>query len=158
MALSKKISSIYIREGDSAVSPWIYTFVAHNFDSDLGQVNYTGSAFDEAIDGSLRTNIRGFRMNVSLRWQALISSTVSGNASASGNTVGTFLDDMIESLATNGDSSIEVSFDNTNWHKVVPSSSTYGTAYTNQIGVGNFNIELVGQEILTSIPSSLEAP
>jgi len=75
MPLSNKISSIYIRKDGYTTSDSKFRFTTNNFTSELGQVNYN-SAYDEAIDASLRTNIRGFRLNVTLDWQKLHDSTV----------------------------------------------------------------------------------
>ena len=151
MALSSKISTIYIREDGGG--GWSYTITTNNFTSELGQVNY-GSAYDEAIDASLRHNLRGFRLTVTLDWGKLASATFSGT----GTTAGSLLNSIITALVTNGDSNIQVSLDNTNWIDVIPDAATYRTAYTNQIGRGSASITLIGQEIITSIPAYLEAP
>lgn len=151
MALSSKISTIYIREDGG--SGWSYTITTNNFVSELGQVNY-GSAYDEAIDASLRHNLRGFRLTVSLDWGKLTSATFSGT----GTTAGSLLNSIVTALVTNGDNNIQVSLDNTNWIDVIPDAATYRTAYTNQIGRGSASITLIGQQILTSIPAYLEAP
>ncbi len=155
MALSSKISTIYIRKAGGA--GWSYTITTNNFTSEIGQVNY-GSAYDEAIDASLRHNLRGFRLTVTLNWAKLLSSTFDGNVSADGDTASSFLNDLVSALVTDGDSYIQVSFDNSNWINVVPDGATVTTAYTNQIGRGSSNITLIGQQIITSIPAYLEAP
>ena len=155
MALSSKISTIYIREAGG--SGWVYTITTNNFTNELGQVNY-GSAFDEAIDASLRHNLRGFRLRVTLNWGKLLSSTFDGNGSADGNTASSFVNDLITALVTNGDAYVQVSFDNSNWENVIPDGATIKTVYTNQIGRGSADITLIGQEIVTSIPAYLEAP
>jgi hypothetical protein len=155
MALSSKISTIYIRKAGG--SDWSYTITTNNFTSEIGQVNY-GSAYDEAIDASLRHNLRGFRLTVTLNWAKLLSSTFDGNVSADGDTASSFLNDLVSALVTDGDSYVQVSFDNSNWINVVPDGATVTTAYTNQIGRGSSNITLIGQQILTSIPAYLEAP
>jgi hypothetical protein len=151
MALSSRISTIYIRKAGG--SGWSYTITTSNLSSEIGQVNY-GSAYDEAIDASLRHNFRGFRLTISLDWAKLTSSTFSG----SGTTAGSLLNSITTALVTDGDSYIQVSLDNSNWINVIPDATTYRTAYTNQIGRSSANIELIGQEILSSIPDYLEAP
>ena len=161
MALSSKITNIYIRQKDyDTANDWKYEFIINSAVSELGQVNY-GSAFDEAIDGSLRHNLRGFRITVNLDWAKLLDSTAKrtlfGGSQAS-STIGALLTDLLDALVTDGDSYVEVSFDDTNWVKVVPDAATYRTVYTNQIGRGSSSIKLIGQEILTSIPAYLEAP
>ena len=161
MALSSKITNIYIRQKDyDTANDWKYEFIINNAVSELGQVNY-GSAFDEAIDGSLRHNLRGFRITVNLDWAKLLDSTAKRTlfgSSQTSSTIGALLTDLVDALVTDGDSYIEVSFDDTNWVKVVPDAATYRTVYTNQIGRGSSSIKLIGQEIVTSIPAYLEAP
>jgi len=127
---------------------------------DVGQVNY-GSPYDEAIDGSLRTNLRGFRISADLPlsklYDALVDKYVSGEQPVD-SALTAFLDDMIASLVTDGDENLVVSFNGYEWHKVIPDSSSYRVAYTNQIARSSGSVKLIGQEIITSIPSSLEAP
>lgn len=150
MALSSKINQITIRQAGGL--GWSYTIKTNNFSSELGQVNY-GSAFDEAIDGTLRHNFRGFRLKVSLDWAKITNATFSG----SGSTVGAFLNHLITSL-TGSDEHVEISFDGSNFENVVPSAASYKTVYTNQIGRGSANLEFMGKGIKTSIDAYLEAP
>jgi hypothetical protein len=155
MALSSKLTEIRIRDIDVT---WRYRFKVKDLSMDIGQVNY-GAAYDEAIDGSLRTNIRGFRMTVNLPLNKLYDSLVYEEVGTSTAQLTDFLDDMIDALVTDGEEYIEVSFDNTNWHKVIPDATSYGVSYTNQIARGQGSITLIGQEILpVNIPSSLQAP
>ena len=155
MALSSSISSIYIRKQGG--SGWKYTFTVKDAESSLGMV-FFNSAYDEAIDGSLRTNIRGFRLKASLSWDKVHSSTVSGSGGASGNEISDFLDDLRTALATTTDDYVEISFDDSTYHSVIPDTLSYTTAYRNQVGRGNASFNFIGQEILTTIPTSLEAP
>ena len=155
MALSNKLTEIRIRDIDVT---WRYRFKVKDLSMDIGQVNY-GAAYDEAIDGSLRTNIRGFRMTVNLPLNKLYDSLVYEEVGTSTAQLTDFLDDMIDALVTDGEEYIEVSLDNTNWHKVIPDATSYGVSYTNQIARGQGSITLIGQEILpVNIPSSLQAP
>lgn len=181
MALSSKLSTINIRVdvGDGFVSgDWEYRFTINNMVSDLGQVNY-GSSFDEAIDGTLRHNFRGFRVSLDLNWEKLLSSTAekrtytSSWGSFSSSTVSAFLTDLVDALVTDGDGHVEVSFDGTfdaiynistpnlssaDHFRFVLDSSTFRTVYTNQIGRSSANLKFVGKQILTGIPAALEAP
>ena len=155
MALSNKLTEIRIRDIDVT---WRYRFKVKDLSMDIGQVNY-GAAYDEAIDGSLRTNIRGFRMTVNLPLNKLYDSLVYEEVGTSTAQLTDFLDDMIDALVTDGEEYIEVSLDNTNWHKVIPDATSYGVSYTNQIARGQGSVTLIGQEILpVNIPSSLQAP
>ena len=165
MALSAKISTIYLRDADD--DTWRYKFtVPSSMDFSLGQVNYN-SAYDEAIDGSLRTNIRGYRIELSLNYQKVLSSDVEKStnqgSSYSTSSLATFFDDLITSLATNGDSYIEASltddFSTSGAEfKLIPDSLTYGTAFINQIARGNSSMKFAGQEVLTSINTNIQAP
>ena len=181
MALSSKLSTINIRVdvGDGFVSgDWEYKFTINSMVSDIGQVNY-GSAFDEAVDGTLRHNFRGFRLNLELNWEKLLSSTAqkrtytSSWGSFSSSTVSAFLTDLVDALVTDGDGHVEVSFDGTfdaiynistpnlsaaDHFRFVLDSSTFRTVYTNQIGRSSANLKFVGKQILTGIPAALEAP
>jgi len=153
-----KAGSLYYADGSTAT--WYYTFRVKDTLLDVGQVNY-GSPYDEAIDGSLRTNLRGFRISADLPlsklYDALVDKYVSGEQPAD-SALTAFLDDMIASLVTDGDENLVVSFNGYEWHKVIPDSSSYRVAYTNQIARSSGSVKLIGQEIITSIPSSLEAP
>lgn len=171
MALSSKISTIYIRSSDfasSAIGSWKYEFVAHGINNEIGQVNYN-QAFDEAIDGSLRSNLRGFRLSTSLNWQKLHESImfkyryadINGTPilfSDSTVDMGDFFEDLITSLVTNSDRFVEISYDDTTYHEVIPENLSYKTVYSNQIGRGSADLVFIGQKIVTSIPESLEAP
>jgi hypothetical protein len=159
MGLSRKISTIYIRQEGYTTSDWKYHFKASNSDIAIGQVNY-GSSYDEAIDASLRSNIRGLRLNVSLSWDKLTSATVDkeiNGGSTTDSDLASFLGDMVSRFIV-GDSYVEISFDNTNWDKVIPDDSALRTIYTSQIGRGSGSLNLIGQEMVTSINAHLKAP
>ncbi len=180
MALSSKLETINIRvdHATPASGDWEYKFTINSMVSDIGQVNFN-SPFDEALDGSLRHNFRGFRLNLELNWEKLLSSTAqkrtytSSWGSFSSSTVSAFLTDLVSSLVTNGDSHVEVSFDGTfntiynistpnlsaaDHFRFVLDSSTFKTVYTNQIGRSSANLKFVGKQILIGIPAALEAP
>jgi len=180
MALSSKLETINIRvdHATPASGDWEYKFTINSMVSDVGQVNFN-SPFDEALDGSLRHNFRGFRLNLELNWEKLLSSTAqkrtytSSWGSFSSSTVSAFLTDLVSSLVTNGDSHVEVSFDGTfntiynistpnlsaaDHFRFVLDSSTFRTVYTNQIGRSSANLKFVGKQILIGIPAALEAP
>lgn len=166
MALSSKITNFYIRKQDyDTGTDFLYRFTVSNLSSDIGQVNFN-SAYDEAIDGSLRTNIRGFRVNIVLDWAKLTDATVDRTTQGSGlysdSSISQFLGDLVTAFVTDGDTYLDFSFNTTfdsdTWRRVVPASSTLKTAYNNQIGRGSSNLEFTGQQIITSIPTELEAP
>jgi len=158
MALSRKLHTIYIRKKGGG-NNWFYAIKTNNVVSDIGQVNY-GSSFDEAVDGSLRHNFRGYRLTVTLDWAKLSDSTFTGNVYSNASSPAGLLNDMRSSLTSaNPDDSIEISFTGLgDWIGVVPSNVTYATTYTNQVGRGSASFTLVGQQLLTSIDEYLEAP
>lgn len=153
-----KTSALYAL--DASASVWYYTFKVKDVNLDVGQVNF-GAAYDEAVDGSFRSNIRGFRMSVDLPLNKLYGSLankhVSGEQPAN-SALTSFLNDIITSLVTDKDEYIVVSFNGYDWHKVVPDATSYSVAYTNQIARAKGSIKLMGQEIITSVPASLQAP
>lgn len=157
MALSSKIQNIYIRNSSGS---WIYKIKASDFTSDIGQVNFT-EAFDEAIDGSLRSNLRGYRVKLSLNWAKLHKSTVV-DFTTSPNTeedIRDVLNDIRTSIVTDGDDYVQVSLDGrSSYINVIPENLTYRSSYTNQIGRASATLDFIGQQILETIPETLEAP
>lgn len=154
MALSSKLTQIAIRDQSPGAS-WVYTFKVKDLSLDIGQVNY-GSPYDEAIDGSLRTNIRGFRMSVNLPINKLYTAQIKKNAGNSALDV--FLNDLITHLVDNGGESVQISFDSSNYYDFIPDATTYTVAYTNQIGRGSGSLNFIGQTIITNITTDLRAP
>jgi len=136
MAIAAKISELYIKKKDFNVnSDFIYLITPTNFDVSLAMLNF-GSDNDEAIDGSLRSNLRGFRMQLSIPHEILVSSTIkkstrgstgnpadfstpfdfaqavtAGVFSFSNSTINTFFSDLVTAFKTDGDDFVEVSFD-----------------------------------------------
>ena len=180
MALSSRLQNIHIRvdHATPASGDWEYKFTINSMVSDIGQVNY-GSSFDEGLDGSLRHNLRGFRLNLELNWEKLLSSTdekrtyTSSWGDFSSSTVSAFLTDLVDAFVTDSDEHIEVSFDGTfntiynisspnlstaDHFRFVLDNSTFKTVYNNQIGRGSSSLKFVGKQILTGIPAALEAP
>lgn len=154
MALGRKISTVYVQNRDYGSDPqWRYEFRVTNAQSDLGQVNWT-SATDEDLGGSLRSNLRGFRANVSLDWPKLHSAVVTGT----GTTMRAFFNSMINSIVINQDQYIELSLDGIDYFNVVPESGSINNSIKNQITRPRGSINFRGREILTVIPEYLEAP
>ena len=162
--LPNKLTEFRIRKQGIQAGEWLYIFTVNNLVSELGQVNFN-SSFDEAIDGSLRTNFRGYRLNITLEFAKLLSSTVvkhpSGGSAAS-STVREFLNDLITSFTVDGDDHVDVSFNSTysgdDWREMILDSSSLRTAYTNQIARESASINLIGKGIITSIPEELQSP
>ena len=183
MAIATTISQLFIKTKDyNADADFCYLITPTNFNVSLGVLNF-GSDNDEAIDGSLRSNLRGFRMNLEIPHEKLLTSTFKKTTFAttgvpfsglnltadfsalsfSESDVITFFTDMITTFKTNNDPFVEVSFDGIfqvtpdDFRKVVIDSSSFSTIFTNQIGRDSSSIKFVGQKKLTSIPTELQA-
>lgn len=163
MPLSSKLTSIKIRanQDNSNVLDWVYTLTISSMQSDIGQVNFT-SAFDEALDGTLRSNFRGFRVTISLDWAKLYDSLITStgtDVTGGGDSVADLMNDIRASMIGNEDDYLEMSVDGgSDYFDVIPESMSLTTAYKNQIGRGSASLKFIGRELRTTIPSYLEAP
>jgi hypothetical protein len=182
MAIATTVSRLFIRKKDYNVNAdFCYLIIPTNFNVSLAMLNF-GSDNEEAIDGSLRSNLRGFRMNLEIPHEKLLTSTfkrttqqTTGSGSStidfsgllsdfSNSDVTTFFTDIISAFKTDSDDYVEVSFDGTfetssvqDFRKIVIDSSSFKTIFTNQIGRDSSTIKFVGQKKLTSIPTELQA-
>jgi hypothetical protein len=163
MPLSNKLTSIKIRanQDNDLVLDWVYTVTISSMQSDIGQVNFT-SAFDEALNGTLRSNFRGFRVTISLDWAKLYDSLVTStgtDVTGGGDSVADLMNDIRASMIGNEDDYLEMSVNGgSNYFDVIPESMSLTTAYKNQIGRGSASLKFIGRELQTIIPSYLEAP
>jgi len=155
MALSSKLTQIYIRD-ENPVDKWSYTFKVKDVALDIGQVNY-GAAYDEAIDGSLRSNIRGYRMTVDLPLNKLYDSLVL-RLGVNPSQLTAFLNDLITHFVTDGNEFLQISFNGTDWYNFIPDMASYRVAYTNQIARASGSLKFIGQGIITTIDTPLQAP
>ena len=181
MAIATTISQLFIKTKDyDADADFCYLITPTNFNVSLAMLNF-GSDNDEAIDGSLRSNLRGFRMSLEIPHEKLLTSTFKKTTkqttgdpfgsnptadfsllSFSNSDVTTFFTDIITTFKTNGDDFVEVSFDGVyesstqDFRKIVVDSSSFSTVFTNQIGRDSSSIKFVGQKKLTSIPTELQ--
>ena len=184
MAIATTISQLFIKTKDyNANADFCYLITPTNFNVSLGVLNF-GSDNDEAIDGSLRSNLRGFRMRLEIPHEKLLTSTfkrttfgTTGNPDSfptsfdfttvlsdfSNSDATTFFTDIITTFKTNGDDFVEVSFDGVfesstkDFRKIVIDSSSFKTIFTNQIGRDSSTIKFVGQKKLIAIPTELQA-
>tara|TARA_B100001093_G_C26425669_1_gene841780 strand:+ start:147 stop:707 length:561 start_codon:yes stop_codon:yes gene_type:complete len=185
MALAVQISDFFIvKDAYSSDTDFAYLIKTTNFDLSLGLVSF-GGINDEAIDGSLRTNIRGYRATLDLPHEKLLTSTfkrttfaTTGNLNTFSNnftnkvsdfsdsSISQFFTDMITIFKTNGDTHVVLSLDGnvpslppaqTEYMDFIIDSSSFKTTFTNQIGRDSGNIKLIGQKILTTIPTEYQA-
>jgi hypothetical protein len=132
MAIATTVSQLFIKTKDyDANADFCYLITPTNFNVSLAMLNF-GSDNDEAIDGSLRSNLRGFRMSLEIPHEKLLTSTfkkttfaTTGNPNGfstafdfttvlnnfSNSDATTFFTDIITTFKTNGDDFVEVSFD-----------------------------------------------
>ena len=181
MAIATTISQLFIKTKDyNADADFCYLITPKNFNVSLATLNF-GNDNDEAIDGSLRSNLRGFRMTLDIPHEKLLTSTFKKTTkqttgdpfgsnptadfsllSFSNSDVTTFFTDIITTFKTNSDDFVEVSFDGVfqqtpdDFRKIVIDSSSFTTVFTNQIGRDSSNIKFVGQKKLTAIPDELQ--
>tara|TARA_R110002020_G_scaffold208745_2_gene414601 strand:- start:27 stop:584 length:558 start_codon:yes stop_codon:yes gene_type:complete len=184
MAIATTISQLFIKTKDyNADADFCYLITPKNFNVSLAMLNF-GSDNDEAIDGSLRSNLRGFRMSLEIPHEKLLTSTFKKTTRATTHSGGTlpdpfdfntvlsdfsnsdattFFTDIITTFKTNGDDFVEVSFDGVyegttkDFRKIVIDSSSFKTIFTNQIGRDSSSIKFVGQKKLIAIPDELQA-
>ena len=184
MAIATTISRLFIRKKDYNVdADFCYLITPKNFNVSLATLNF-GNDNDEAIDGSLRSNLRGFRMTLDIPHEKLLTSTFKKTTKAtthpsssisdpfdfttvlsdfSNSDVTTFFTDIITTFKTNSDDFVEVSFDGVyegttkDFRKIVIDSSSFSIIFTNQIGRDSSNIKFVGQKKLIAIPTELQA-
>ena len=111
---------------------------------------YWNSAFDEAINGFLRTNLRGFRFESDLRWDKNTQPDI----------IRDLFNDIYWEIVTNGSDSINISFDGgSNEIAVIPTSLDYLVQWKNQIGARLVpSLSVIGRDILTELPDYLQAP
>ena len=181
MAIATTISQLFIKTKDyDADADFCYLITPKNFNVSLATLNF-GNDNDEAIDGSLRSNLRGFRMTLDIPHEKLLTSTFKKTTkqttgdpfgsnltadfsllSFSNSDVTTFFTDIITTFKTNSDDFVEVSFDGVfqqtpdDFRKIVIDSSSFTTVFTNQIGRDSSKIKFVGQKKLTAIPDELQ--
>ena len=181
MAIATTISQLFIKTKDyDADADFCYLITPKNFNVSLATLNF-GNDNDEAIDGSLRSNLRGFRMTLDIPHEKLLTSTFKKTTkqttgdpfgsnltadfsllSFSNSDVTTFFTDIITTFKTNSDDFVEVSFDGVfqqtpdDFRKIIIDSSSFSTVFTNQIGRDSSSIKFVGQKKLTAIPDELQ--
>lgn len=127
-----------------------YTINIQDYDIDIDPEFYTGSAYDEALSGKLRQNLRGLRPSVTLQYDRSIEA----------DKIRDLFDDIITAFVTNNADSVtfypDASKDDN--FEVVLDDGSYRTSYSNTIGTFTPSIRLVALNEITSIPSYLEGP
>lgn len=137
-----KLSQIVFKTESGGFS----TIDVHSLDRSYDMVYY-GSAYDEPVSGRLRSNIRGFRMSLSLLYSKCVQSEVFLNL------LNYIAEDIQNNLAF-----ILAGEGTKNMIKFVPDSDfLHRVQYANQIGRYVPKLSLTSFDIFTSYPVGAEA-
>lgn len=124
------------------------TFIINiqNSSIQLEEEFWNNNEFDQAISGFRRNNFRGFRANYSYQYdQSLEPSTIRD-----------LYNDIYWELVTNSGDHIKISMnEGDDYENVIPQDLEYLILYANTIGSFIPTIKMVGQNILSNIPSNL---
>lgn len=154
MALNKQIQTVrfestFFTSGNNNAGQQ-YAISVQDYSISIDPEFYTGNAFDKAISGRLRQNLRGLRPSIELRY----------NQSLQENRMRLLFNDLIAAFVTNNAQS--VSFypdgDKLDNFEVVFDSGSYASRYNSTIGVFEPTISLVSLDEIFIIPEYLEAP
>ena len=152
--MDKQVTAIHIENsnftGGDENSGQRYTINVSEYDVRIDPGFYTGSAFDEALSGKLRQNLRGLRPTVELSYDQSTQSTRMRN----------LFNDLITAFVTNNADSVTFYPDasKTDNYEVVLNAGSYETIYRNTVGSFQPSLTLVALNEITSIPAYLEAP
>lgn len=138
--------NVYIFNGstNTVVSGFPTNVSLHSGSYTYSPYYYTGSAYDEALNGSLRSQLGGYRFQAVLNWDRLVSQTPLLNVLNNAYTTGTgevFIDFYPD--AANGSVFEKVIIDSVTWQ-----SSVDGTMVRQPLSVS-----LIGKEVKATIPS-----
>jgi len=159
MALPKRIDTIVFKihqQGDDAVE---YAITTQDVNFEITPEYFSGSSYKESIGGKRISDIRGFRVKV----------TLSHNASNQPNTYQELFNDLLGIFDSGTLQSTGGDFDTTNGLKLrvglsgdllptkfILEDLSYTQTYRNQIGRFVPSITICSEDILTSIPDDLE--
>lgn len=104
---------------------------------------YTGSAYDQAISGKLRSQLGGYRFSASLAWERLLNTAP--------------LLDVLNNAYTTTNAEITIQFhpDATNttfYENVVVQNLSYNSAISGTIVSQPITVQLMGKEVRATIP------
>lgn len=156
-----------------------YYVTIQNNDISITPEFYGGSAYDETIGAKRLSNLRGFRVSVSLsynmaREDLVIIRYTSGSGSTGSSTfremfneiVSAFRDGTFDGGRPFSQLSIYVLQEGGSWAPIVspdgsfvgfvPTELSYNQSYTNQVGRFTPSISLTAQDLITQIGDGLE--
>lgn len=171
MALPKQLDKCVIEFGTG--TNVAYEFVLQDSDISIQAEYFGGGAFDEAIGGKRISNLRAFRVNVDMSYQAaredgvLKRTSNTGGAGSSSNYASMF-NETITHFVTNQKESARLYFGKSlsqlgalpnasaNYVTVVPTDMTYQQVYSSQVGRFVPRLSFTSQDLITSIPEHLK--
>lgn len=154
MSLANQITEIHFENanfanGDEATGTR-YTIKVSDYDITIDPEFYTGGAFDKALSGKLRQNLRGYRPKIELSYGQGTQPTRMRNLF--NDIITAFVTNNADSITFYPDASLADNFE------VVLEDSSYNTNYSSTTGVFVPSLTLVSLNEITTIPAYLEGP
>lgn len=149
MALSKQITAcqITIYESDESTPESGYPKRVELYSGSITMrpYFYTGTSFDEALSGKLRTQLGGYRPTVQLGWEKLLNTANLANIVADAVTTSYRPRIFFAPDASNPSDGFNVILTDVSWSAAIDS----------QVTTQPINVEMRGREVLASIPAYL---
>lgn len=150
MALSKQITAcqitIYEADGSTPASGYPKRVELYSGSVTVKPYFYSGTSFDEALSGKLRTQLGGFRPTVQLGWERLL------NTANLANIVKDAVTTSFRPRIFFAPNASEIS----NGFNVILTDVTWSASIQSQITTQPINVEFQGQEVLPNIPGYLQ--
>jgi hypothetical protein len=150
MALSKQITAcqitIYQADGSTPASGYPKRVELYSGSVTVKPYFYSGTSFDEALSGKLRTQLGGFRPTVQLGWERLL------NTANLANIVKDAVTTSFRPRIFFAPNASEIS----NGFNVILTDVTWSASIQSQITTQPINVEFQGQEVLPNIPGYLQ--
>lgn len=149
------IESTHFSNGN-ANSGQRYNFDVSNYDINIDPEFYTGDAYNKALSGFLRQNLRGMRTKVSLEYDTNLESNLLFDLT--NDLLEAFVNQNADSVTFYPDTSKIASNPDDNFGVVLENGYKLLTSYTHTIGNFEPTIELISVEESNQIPDYLIAP
>lgn len=128
-----------------------YVFNISDYNIRIDPEFYTGDAYNKAISGFLRQNLRGLRTKISIEYESSLEASLLTDLT----------NDLVTALADNNNDSVDFLPDASktdSFAVVLESGYSLVTNYNSTVGNFEPTIELIALEEITSIPDYLIAP
>lgn len=184
MSLAKQsvnLGLLFVATSSTNTNRVEYTVTVQNKNIEVVPEFFSGGAFDESIGGKRISNLRGYRVRITLTYNASMESTTKtvGTGSGTSSTFREMFNEIMScfstgqikeslSLQTFGALYVRIdqavgnpvaieTFDGSGvFMKFVPEDVSYTQSYTNQIGRFIPSITLVSETLMPSIPEELQ--